>query len=197
MMSEKISYKTIASRLDAHKMTEVALKGELFDGMTLLVKERLTLPEMSALITDVVNTVIDMKTGEYNPEFTQLIKMMLQLKHYAGIRIGKNDLAAAYRVIYETDLYDQFLEHVDTWQVETAMEMADERIKYMRELLVASASSQTLRLLSQMEMMMDKFGSMKDSINGEDLQKMLTALTELSGGMELAQDVPANLLAAG
>ena len=194
-MSKKITYKTIASKLDAYETTEITLDGELFEGMTLTVKDRLTLLEMSALIMDVVNTVIDMEKGEYNPEFTNLIKLMLQLKHYAGFPIGKNDLAYAYRVIYETNLYEQVMEHVDAWQVDQAMDMADERIQYMKEMIIATAGSKTMELLGKMEKLMQNVSSAADEVNGADVQTMMTSLAALAGNLGMAPEE--DVLAAG
>lgn len=184
---KKISYKNIASRLPEREICVVTLDGDVFDGMTVQVKTTLTMPEISALISDIVSTLVDVETGEYSPEFSQLVSYMFYLKHYAGIPIGKNDLASAYRVIYETDILAQVLSKVDNSQMAMIDEAVRERLSFMREMLVATAGNKVVAMLSEMEQLTGAMSAMTDSIDIEKLQGLMAAIQmpELTSAIEM------------
>lgn len=178
---KKISYKNIAAKLPAREEIYVVLQGDYFEGMATKVKTSLTVSEMSAMIADIVDTLIDMQTGEYNPEYTELVKMILQLKHYAGVTIGKNDLSYAYRVLRETDLYPQLMAHVDAEQLCQAMVAVDKRVEFMKEMILSTAGHKAVEMLAQLEQMMNAFDTASDDMNGDKMQQLLTMLGNLTG----------------
>lgn len=179
--TKKISYKNIAAKLPAREEICVVLQGEYFEGMTTKVKTSLTVSEMSAMISDIVSTLVDMQTGEYNPEYAELVKMILQLKHYAGVTIGKNDLPYAYRVLRETDLYPQLMAHVDASQLAQAMNAVDERVAFMKDMILSAAGHKTVEMLTQLEQLMGMVETVSSDMNGEKVQQLLTALNEMTG----------------
>lgn len=178
---KKISYKNIAAKLPAREEINVVLQGDCFEGMSAKVKTSLTLSEMSAMIADIVDTLIDMQTGEYNPEYTDLVKMILQLKHYAGVTIGKSDLSYAYRVLRETDLYPQLMANVDADQLIHAMNAVDKRVEFMKEMILSTAGHKAVEMLTQIEQMMNAFDTASDDMNGDKMQQLLTMLGNLTG----------------
>lgn len=184
---KKISYKNIAAKLPAREEINVVLQGDYFEGMSAKVKTSLTLSEMSAMIADIVDTLIDMQTGEYNPEYTELVKMILQLKHYAGVTIGKNDLSYAYRVLRETDLYPQLMANVDADQLIHAMNAVDKRVEFMKEMILSTAGHKAVEMLTQIEQMMSAFETASDDMNGDKMQQLLTMLGNLTG-VDAAQE---------
>lgn len=184
---KKISYKNIAAKLPAREEINVVLQGDCFEGMSAKVKTSLTLSEMSAMIADIVDTLIDMQTGEYNPEYTDLVKMILQLKHYAGVTIGKNDLSYAYRVLRETDMYPQLMANVDADQLIHAMNAVDKRVEFMKEMVLSTAGHKAVEMLTQIEQLMSTFETASDEMNGDKMQQLLTMLGNLTG-IDAAQE---------
>lgn len=178
---KKISYKNIAAKLPAREEIYVVLHGDCFEGMATKVKTSLTVSEMSAMIADIVDTLIDMQTGEYNPEYTELVKMILQLKHYAGVTIGKNDLSYAYRVLRETDLYPQLMAHVDAEQLCQAMVAVDKRVEFMKEMILSTAGHKAVEMLAQLEQLMGAVETVSSDMNSDKLQQLLTTLGEMTG----------------
>lgn len=178
---KKISYKNIAAKLPAREEIYVVLQGECFEGMAAKVKTSLTVSEMSSMISDIVSTLIDMQTGEYNPEYAELVKMILQLKHYAGVSIGKTDLSYAYRVLRETDLYQQLMAHVDAQQLSDAMNAVDERVKFMKDMILAAAGHKAVEMLTQLEQLMGAVETVSTDMNADKLQQLLNSLGDLVG----------------
>ena len=189
--TKKISYKTVASKLPVHPVTAVMLEGDIFDGTTIQVKYRLSLTEMNSLISDIVNTIIDMQTGEYNPEYMVLVERMLLLKHYAGIQIGKTDLGAAYRVLFETDLYTQAMQHADNSQVDEVLNAVSARVNFLKEMIIATAGHKAVELLTQMEQLMNSVENMSSDMSGEQISHLISMFGDLTGA-----DVPAGEVAA-
>lgn len=177
---KKITYKQLAANLPEREVVVVNL-GEDFGNAEVSVKKRLTMKELSAMSADVVNSVIDMEKGEYNPEYLNLIGKIMELKHYAGISIGANDLEAAYRVIRETDLYELVIgQYTDLSQRREAMENARVRIEYMKNMLLSIAGHKTMELLSAMEEMMGSVGGAVDRLSGVDMNKMMAHLNGIT-----------------
>lgn len=185
---KKISYKNIAAKLPAREEIYVVLQGDCFEGMATKVKTSLTVSEMSAMIADIVNTLVDMQTGEYNPEYTELVKMILQLKHYAGVTIGKNDLSYAYRVLRETDLYSQLMAHVDAEQLCQAMVAVDKRVEFMKKMILSTAGHKAVEMLAQLEQLMGAVETVSSDMNSDKLQNLLTMLGDMTG-VDVSQDV--------
>lgn len=173
---KKVTYKQLAANLPEREVVVVNL-GEDFGNAEVSVKKRLTMKELSAMSADIVNSVIDMEKGEYNPEYLSLIGKIMELKHYAGISIGANDLEAAYRVIRETDLYELAIgQYTDLSQRREAMENARVRIEYMKNMLLSTAGRKTMELLSAMEEMMGSVSGAVDRLSGVDMNKMMAHL---------------------
>ena len=187
---KKISYKNIAAKLPAREEIYVVLQGDCFEGMAAKVKTSLTVSEMSAMISDIVTTLVDMQTGEYNPEYADLVKMMLQLKHYAGVTIGKNDLPYAYRVLHETDLYPQLMAHVDADQLSQAMDAVDARVQFMKEMILSTAGHKAVEMLTQLEQLMGAVETVSSDMNGDKLQQLLNMLGDVTG-REVTQETDA------
>lgn len=186
---KKVSYKNIASKLPALETTTITLEGEMFGGLTVTVKNRLTITEMSALIADIVSTLIDAETGDYNPEYADLVEMMLQLKHYAGISIGKTDLSYAYRVLTETDLYQQVISHVDQEQLFDVGEAVANRVEFTKKLILSTAGHKAVELLTRMETLMTTMESMSVDVGGDKMQLLLDAVKELTSVASIQQEI--------
>lgn len=186
---KKVSYKNIASKLPALETTTITLEGEMFGGLTVTVKNRLTITEMSALIADIVSTLIDAETGDYNPEYADLVEMMLQLKHYAGISIGKTDLSYAYRVLTETDLYQQVISHVDQEQLFDVGEAVANRVEFTKKLILSTAGHKAVELLTRMEALMATMESMSVDVGGDKMQLLLDAVKELTSVASIQQEI--------
>lgn len=186
---KKVSYKNIASKLPALETTTITLEGEMFGGLTVTVKNRLTITEMSALIADIVSTLIDAETGDYNPEYADLVEMMLQLKHYAGISIGKTDLPYAYRVLTETDLYQQVISHVDQEQLFDIGEAVANRVEFTKKLILSTAGHKAVELLTRMETLMTTMESMSVDVGGDKMQLLLDAVKELTSVASIQQEI--------
>lgn len=186
---KKVSYKNIASKLPALETTTITLEGEMFGGLTVTVKNRLTITEMSALIADIVSTLIDAETGDYNPEYADLVEMMLQLKHYAGISIGKTDLSYAYRVLTETDLYQQVISHVDQEQLFDVGEAVANRVEFTKKLILSTAGHKAVELLTRMETLMATMESMSVDVGGDKMQLLLDAVKELTSVASIQQEI--------
>lgn len=178
---KKISYKNIAAKLPERAEIYVVLQGDYFEGMATKVKTSLTVSEMSAMISDIVSTLVDVQTGEYNPEYSELVKMILQLKHYAGVTIGKNDLPYAYRVLRETDLYSQLMAHVDVDQLGQAMDAVDERVEFMKAMILSTAGHKAVEMLAQLEQLMGAVEAVSSDMNGDKFQQLLTMLGDMTG----------------
>lgn len=198
--TKKISYKTLAAKLPEHPVTSVVLEGDNFDGMSIQVKYRLSLAEMNTLIHEIINTLIDIQTGEYNPEYATLVKRMLLLKHYAGIQIGKTDLGSAYRVLSETDLYVQAMQHVDGSQVDEVLDAVDARVAFLKEAIIATAGHKAVEMLAQMEQLMSSVENMSSSVDAEQISQLVSMLSRLSGAeatpVELGAEAEPIMLAA-
>lgn len=187
--TKKFSYKNIAAKLPAAPITAVTLNGDVFDGAVVHVKNRLKLSELNNLITETVNTIVDMKTGEYNPEYAELVKYILLLKHYADIPVGKNDLANAYRVIYNTDLLSQVMPHVDSTQVQNALEAIDARVAFIRETIISTAGHKVVEMLGQMERVLGAVEGMSANVDSDQVQQLIAAVSELTGAMNMPVDL--------
>lgn len=181
--TKKVTYKQLAANLPEQQTITVSL-GEEFNGIEVVVKKRLTMKELSALSSDIANAIVDMKEGDYTPEYTQLIYELMVLKHYAGIDIGKNELGTAYRVLSETDLYEVLiLTNVDREQVAEAIDNAERRIEWLKQTLLCTAGHKAIELLNGIEHMMGALGGSFSDLNEINVGQMMEHLNSITNAL--------------
>ena len=191
-MAKKFSYTNSASALPEPKVTEVELHGEVFDGLTLKVKHRLSLQEMMNMISDVVETIVDLDTGAFDPEYKLIVPDVFLLHYYAGLPINKTDLSKAYRVLAETDLVSQIQAHVDAQQVAAISKAIEEKLSYYKELFVSTASQKVTILLNGIENIFAQLGDATSALSDGKLQQLMDVLSRTAVEKETAVEEKAS-----
>ena len=115
---KKVNLKQFLKNTPVIPTHEIVLQGEAFNGETIVVKERLTFDEASAFVRNVVESIIDMDTLTYLPEFGNFILKMMVIAHYTNIRIDDCPIDKAYAVISNTDLFDQVTAGIDSTELQ-------------------------------------------------------------------------------
>lgn len=193
-MAKKFSYTNIASALPEPTVTEVELRGEVFDSLTLKVKHRLSLQEMMNMISDVVETIVDLDTGAFDPEYKLIVPDVFLLHYYAGLPINKTDLSKAYRVLSETDLVSQVQAHVDAQQVTMISKAIEEKLSYYKELFVSSAAQKATALLNGIEAIFAQLGDATSALSDGKLQQLMDVLSRTAVEQEAAEEKTSNIL---
>lgn len=185
-MAKKFSYTNIASNLPEPKVTQVHLKGELFDGLVLNVKYRLSLTDMMSCITDIVDTIVDLETGTFDPEYKLIAPDMFIMHYYAGLPINKTGIAQAFRVLSETDLIGQLSPYVDQSQLKLISNAVEEKLSYYKELLSNTAAQRVTILLNGIENIFAQLGDATSALSEGKLQQLMDVLSRTASEKETA-----------
>lgn len=169
----------ILSNMKAKKVTKVTLTGEYLDGIELNVLNTLDLDMVTEFSASIVSSCIDQDAATYMPEAYELAFGVCLLTYYAGVPMSE-DPTLNYRIIYETDIVNQIIPHINAIQLRDIREMADRRINYELQLMSSAAGAKTLELLSYVDEIVSANEKMIESMRSIDLDGTMKHLSEIA-----------------
>lgn len=186
MANKKITWKNLIVNYPEESKATVELDEAIFGVPSLEVKHNLNMKEMASFISDVVSMCIDEAEAEYTPEFYDFAIRLSALNHYAGISLptGRDGavqhmMEKAYTVLYTTDLYDKVYAKIDMDQFGSMLDAINERIRFIRDLLVSSSAQKLGELLQAVDDMVNEGKSALEQLDGEQFAQALENMAKL------------------
>lgn len=153
------------------------------DDIELTVTRMLDMEHSVAFVNEIVNSCIDPMTGNYNPEVFEFVMRVTTLMFYAGIQ-QPNDVDKAYNVVFNTDIYNTIMGHIDVPAYADLIDAAKKRIEYMRDIYVAERASIAHTLLERIDKMIGDSDALMDELNGEEFKAALENMVHVLNGGE-------------
>ena len=165
-----MSKKKITFNMLATKLPKAEKKVIQFDGFEIEVQHRLPIKNTISFVNDVVNMCTDVEAGTYRPELLEFATRCAILMAYAGFEIPK-DFDKAYRVVFETDIIEVIMHHIDTRQLEMLKDAVREEICHVARMMTATATSEMIKLVAKMEEMVEHSTEVTKQLHSGDLQE--------------------------
>lgn len=171
---KKISINEFEAALLADEPVYETLSGT--DNTVMEIKKRIALTEMVSFVSEVVNSCIDAENGEYIPEGYDLAIRSCVLKYYANFTMPES-IEKQYRLVYGTDAFRQVMESIDRTQFEDIVRAIDRKIKFMLDIMTASAVSEFRKMSEKIEKIVSEGEDIFRKIDPEKLKKAMDVFT--------------------
>ena len=125
------------------------------EGVDIVVRHRLPLIEMMMFVDSIVTACVDDETGEYHPELFELASKECVLTMYANFRLPK-DIEKMYDLLYNTDMVELVLDHVDEEQYRDIRVSAQKQIRHKLKVLESTAATRVNELVSYVQETIEK-----------------------------------------
>lgn len=173
--TNKVSVATI-EKVMKERFTE---EPKTFDwyGVEIEYKENIPMEYAVTFVNNVVDTCFD-KDGNYIPEFKVFLIRSFTVQMYSNVRLPQ-DLKKQYDILYNSDLYNVLIQHVDIVQYDTLLMAIDEKLEYRRNADVMTMRMTLNNLIAQFQNFEEQLNQVEiedvrniaEAINGVDLDE--------------------------
>lgn len=192
MASKKFTINTLMESIPEVNKTDIKLEGEYFKDVTVQVRRTLPLEDAMNFVKDITATCIDDEQAEFMPELFDFAVRMYVVMYYANVDLSK-DVKKAYRILYDTTLFEQVYAHVNTAQSTNLILSAEKRIEHWKNILSSSLAGKVSEMLRKMEDVMAGSEEMMAAIDGDEFKAAVARLSD-SGVLKTNEpSVPAEL----
>ena len=192
MASKKFTINTLMESIPEVNKTDVKLEGEYFKDVVVQVRRTLPLEDAMNFVKDITATCIDDEQAEFMPERFDFAVRMYVVMYYANVDLSK-DVKKAYRILYDTTLFEQVYAHVNTAQSTNLILSAEKRIEHWKNILSSSLAGKVSEMLRKMEDVMAGSEVMMAAIDGDEFKAAVARLSD-SGVLKTNEpSVPAEL----
>lgn len=174
--SKRISVNQFESAATGENITTEILCGT--DNVEIHIKRCLSLTEMLEFVQEVVSSCVDGETGEYTPEAYDFSIRVGVLTHYANFSMPTN-LEKQYWLIYNTQAFNQVMEHIDDCQFNDIIRSIDRKIQFMLDVLSSSAVSKINEVVTKFGEIAQESENMFSEINPDEVKKVLQGIATL------------------
>jgi hypothetical protein len=178
--TKKLTFNMLAAEIQPNEPAMITVRG--FEDQPIAVQKTLSLQQALAFIKNTVSMVIDTETGEYMPEVCDFALKLNVILSYADIPIPK-DLEKAYKVVYESNLYDSVMNVINSEQYYILEDAVSDRVQYLRDMLVSGAAIQVNEMIKKME---DTMGDSLKTLNEFNSDSFLNALNSMQNVVSAA-----------
>lgn len=179
--TKKLTFNMLAAEIQPNEPAMITVRG--FEDQPIAVQKTLSLQQALAFIKNTVSMVVDTETGEYMPEVCDFALKLNVILSYADIAIPK-DLEKAYKVVYESNLYDSVMDVINSEQYYILEDAVSDRVQYLRDMLVSGAAIQVNEMIKKME---DTMGDSLKTLNEFNSDSFLNALNSMQNVVSAAE----------
>lgn len=189
--TNKVTFGMIAAKMSPVNTKEI----EIADDMKISVVYTLPMKDAFAFVNDVASACVNTSDEKYMPEVHDFAVRVSVLRWYAGIDMPKGkDMEKAYRVVYETDLFNKVFDEINHDQFDILLCAADERIKFECDAMMATATQSVSKLVAKMDDMVSGSAEIMKQFESEDFKATLENMMQL---MQAGKDSAAKPVAGG
>lgn len=171
-MAQKKTNKVSVATIEKVMKERFAGEPKTFDwyGVEIEHKENIPMEYAVTFVNNVVDTCFD-KDGNYIPEFKDFLIRSFTVQMYSNVRLPQ-DLKKQYDILYNSDLYNVLIQHVDIVQYDTLLMAIDEKLEYRRNADVMTMRMTLNNLIAQFQ----NFGEQLNQVEIEDVRNIAGAI---------------------
>ncbi len=178
--TKKLTFNMIAAEIQPKEPVMITVRG--FEDQPIAVQKTLSFKQALSFIKNTTAMVVDAEMGEYMPEIFDFALKLNVIMSYADIPVPK-DLEKAYKVVYESNLYDSVMDVINGEQYYILEDAVSDRVQYLRDTLVSGAAIQVNAMIKKME---DMMGDSLKTLNEFNSDSFLNALNSMQNVVSAA-----------
>lgn len=146
-----------------------------WNGLEVVIKYRLSLPDILSFVSSVVDSCFAEDTNTYLPEIEEFAIRSNVLDTYANFSFPK-DARLMYELVYNTDAYEFVVERIDKEQLNDIRESIDKKIKQKLKENVEAVRMEVDSAVSDLIDLQRSIESVLETINSEDILTISRAI---------------------
>lgn len=147
---------------------------EMWHGIEVKIKYRISLAEIIAFVSDVATNCFH-EAGGYMPELKDFLARCNLLTRYANFSLPDN-LEHRYSLVYGTDAIECVLQQIDRAQLDEILRAIDEKLEYLCKSHISAIDNQVAQLEDMLGDLEQKAEKLFIGISPEDITKVTSAM---------------------
>lgn len=144
-------------------------------GISVAITKTISLKDVITFVGNVVDSCVDVESGQYLPELYDFTIRREVLTTYANFNMPSN-VNYMYELLYQTPFYSSVVEIIDKEQFALIKNMIDKKIKYELDAMTSIAAKKAYEIAQQIEGFGEKATDFLNDTNTSDLQNVITTL---------------------
>lgn len=146
-----------------------------WNGVTIRVRNTISLDEMLLFVKNVVESCFD-DEANYYPEKKDAALRWCTVAFYTNIELGE-DPAAAYDVLCRSSLIETIIPYINSWQIDELTDAIEAKMHYIASVGIQATLKSVNEMIAALSNVTDSFGGVFDSIDKEKLNDMISAFS--------------------
>lgn len=179
--TKKLSFNSLADEIKEQEVKTIRLDPD--SKFEIHVKPTLSMGEAMKFVNNVVSACVDLETMNYTPEAYDLALRLATIVTYTDIEPPKN-YEKAYKVLYETKLYDKILDCVNKEHYFVLVDAAYDHIEYLKNSLISVSAVKMGEVVDKMNKMMDDSANTLKEMNSDEFKMALASMQDIISASE-------------
>jgi len=146
-------------------------------GLTLRVKQHLSLAETVQFADSVVHSCFITDSGEYIPEVKDFSMRCAILGYYADITLPE-ELEAKHDLVYNSDIVSFVIQHVDMEQFNYLREAIDKKIDHITQSNSEAIEMLKKQIVAGFDALGEKFSEIFNGVDSDMISKLASAVVD-------------------
>lgn len=173
--TKRVSINQFEKAIDKNNILKLILEGT--DDVEFEVQKTIPLDEAISFVNEVVESCIDSDEASYVPESYDFAIRIGVINYYSNLKLPTS-IDKQYDFIYRTPAYYQILENINKGQYSAIIKAIDEKITYMKDMMVSTASGKIIDLLSKFNELSDISGDLSKNVNPALVSQIYNAMNQ-------------------
>ncbi len=174
--TKKLSFNNLADEIKEQEVKTIKLDPD--SKFEIHVKPTLAMADAMKFVNNVVAACIDLDTMDYTPEAYDLALRLATVTMYTDIEPPKN-FEKAYKVLYETKLYDKVLDCINKEHYFVLIDAAYEHIEYLKNSFISVSAVKMGEVVDKMNKMMDDSADTLKEMNSDEFKTALASMQDI------------------
>lgn len=174
--TKKLSFNNLADEIKEREVKTIKLDPD--SKFEIHVKPTLAMADAMKFVNNVVAACIDLDTMDYTPEAYDLALRLATVTMYTDIEPPKN-FEKAYKVLYETKLYDKVLDCINKEHYFVLIDAAYEHIEYLKNSFISVSAVKMGEVVDKMNKMMDDSADTLKEMNSDEFKTALASMQDI------------------
>lgn len=149
------------------------VKNIKWHGVTIRVKENLSIEDMLSFVNIAVDSCFDDESGEYLPHIQDFVVKSLVLEKYANFAMPRN-IGDRYNLVYDTDAVSVVMDNINKAQFTAIANAIQKKIDYMVTSNAAMLNKQFNEMMKIFEGLQPQIENILSTMGNDSFKKLLS-----------------------
>lgn len=177
-MAEKIKKISINKFEEAVNNSYESTHDIEYNGLTVTVKQDLSLKDMMEFVRSVVLSCFDSESSEYIPEIKDFAIRCCIFEYYTNITLPAN-IEKRYDIVYHSMIIDDIMRNINQVQFNAMTRAIEEKMSHLANANIEMVNREVEKLYVSFDNLQNKFATVFDGVGEEDIRNVIKAF---SGG---------------